>query len=111
MAQGTLHRGLHDVFGIVVRSRQHGREATQPRQQLDQLAPELRHVLNLSPTDNDRVAGLFPPTGSFCSVQLMGRPVQTFRQAALFAVLALLAVTAWSHEENEPRDRETRVER
>src|SRR6185369_11332672 len=103
MAQRTLHRGLHYVLRVVVRPGQHGRKATQPRQQFDQLAPEVRHVLNLSPTDNESVAGLFPSVSSFCSVQLMGRPVQTFRKTAVFAVLALFAVTSWSHE-NELRD-------
>jgi hypothetical protein len=53
MAQRTLNRRLHYVLRIVVRPRQHGRKATQPRQQFYELAPELRHVFNLSPTDND----------------------------------------------------------
>jgi len=41
----------------------------------------------------------------------MARPVQTFRRTAVFAALALFAVAAWSHEENEPRERDTRIER
>lgn len=41
----------------------------------------------------------------------MGRPGQTFRKiaAALLLGLPLLATTSWSHEENEPRDREREV--
>jgi len=53
--------------------------------------------------------------GSFCSVQLMGPTVQTFRKTAVFAArfiaLALFAVAAWSHEDSEHRDRETREDR
>jgi hypothetical protein len=41
----------------------------------------------------------------------MGHPVQTFRKTAVFAALALLAVASWSHEENEVRDRDTRIDR
>jgi subtilase family protein len=41
----------------------------------------------------------------------MGRPVQTFRKAAVFAALALFAVVAWPHEETESRDRDTREDR
>jgi len=41
----------------------------------------------------------------------MGRPGQTFRKTAVFAALALFALASWSHEDNEVRDRETRVER
>ena len=40
----------------------------------------------------------------------MGRPVQAFRKTAAFAALALFAVAAWSHEETESRDRETRID-
>jgi hypothetical protein len=45
MAQRTLDCGLHHVFRVVVRPGQHGRKATQPRQQFYELAPELRHVV------------------------------------------------------------------
>jgi subtilase family protein len=43
----------------------------------------------------------------------MGRPGQLFRKvaAALLFSLPLLATTSWSHEENEPRDRELRDDR
>jgi minor extracellular protease Epr len=41
----------------------------------------------------------------------MGRPVQTFRKTAIFAALALFAAGAWSHEETESRDHETREDR
>jgi subtilisin family serine protease len=41
----------------------------------------------------------------------MARPVQTFRKTAVFAALALFAMAAWPHEENETRDRETREDR
>jgi Subtilase family len=43
----------------------------------------------------------------------MGHPDQVFRKvaAALLFALPLLATTSWSHEENEPRDRETREDR
>ena len=43
----------------------------------------------------------------------MGRPGQAFRKTAVLAAFALFAVPSWSHEENEPRDREreVRVER
>ncbi|MGH8240274.1 MAG: hypothetical protein ACREXP_25110, partial [Steroidobacteraceae bacterium] len=43
----------------------------------------------------------------------MGRPGQAFRKTAVLAAFVLFAVPSWSHEENEPRDREreVRVER
>ena len=41
----------------------------------------------------------------------MGRPVQTFRKTAVFAALALFTVAAWSHEDSEHRDGETREDR
>jgi hypothetical protein len=41
----------------------------------------------------------------------MGRPVQAFRKTAVFAALALFTVAAWSHEDSEHRDRETREDR
>lgn len=43
----------------------------------------------------------------------MRRPGQAFRKTAVLAVLALLAAPAWSHDENElrDRDREVRAER
>ena len=46
--------------------------------------------------------------GSFCSVQLMGRPVQTFRKTAVFAALVLFAADAWSHEDEPRESREDR---
>ncbi len=109
MAQRTLYRRLHYVLCIDVRPRQHGRKATQPRQQLYQLAPELRHVFNQPLTDNDSARGLFPPASSFCSVQFMGRPGQAFRKTAVLAAFVLFAVPSWSHDENERR--EVRAER